>query len=112
MDSNEPGKKKKKSGPKSDFSLLLHTPEDSGCVFGDLIRSEPLCFETEMEEELKAAEVHVDSCAQTQLLPRQILEVEKGCFPEACGGDHAGWHSETPEDPGSSGGNTLPSSLR
>lgn len=38
-------------------------------MFGDLILSEPLYFETELEGELKAAEVHVDSCIQAQLAP-------------------------------------------
>lgn len=103
---------KKQKGPKSDLSLLWQAPEDSGCVFGDLILSEPLYFETEVEGELKAAELHVDSCIQAQLLPRQLLEVEKCCFPKACGRAQAGWCSETRKDARNSQGNTLPSSLR
>ena len=110
MDNNEQGGKKK--GPKSDLSLLLQTPEDLGCVFGDLILSEPLYFETEVKGEVKAAEAHVESCIQAQLLPRQLLEVEKRCFPKACGRAQAGWRSETRKDAGNSQGNTLPSSLR
>lgn len=38
-------------------------------MFGDLVLSAALYFETEVKGELKAAEVHVDSCIQAQLLP-------------------------------------------
>lgn len=113
MDSNEQGEKKKKKGPKSDLSLLLQTPEDSGCVFGDLILSEPLYFETELEGELKAAEVHVDSCIQAQLAPAPAAPGSgKMLFPKSYGRAQAGWRSETRKDAGNSQGNTLPSSLR
>lgn len=103
--------KKKKKGPKSDLSVLPQAPEDSGCVFGDLILSELFYFELEVEGELKTAEVHVDSCIQARLLPRQLLEVEKRHFPKACGRAQAGWCLETRKDARNSQGNMLPSSL-
>ena len=109
MDSNEQGRKIKVPNL---TCLLLRDPEDLGCVLGDLILSGPLYFETEVGEELKAAEVHVGSCIQAQLLPRQLLEAEKRRLPNACGRAQAGWRSETRKDAGNSRGNTLPSSLR
>lgn len=82
-------------------------------MFWDLILSEPLYFETEVEVEgeLQAAGVRVGSCIQGQLLPRQLLEVEKRRFPKACGRAQGGWRSQTWKDAGNSQGNTLLSSL-